>query len=228
MYLFIAKFALTYAWTVIINITAIRITKALRVDFVRQTLRQEISFFEAPASSVSGQITTNGNLINNGISEKLGLVVQALSMFVTAFVVAFVVQWKLALICLAIVPLNTVVTLGGIYIDALYEHRMFNIYSESSTLAQESFSTIRNAHAFWAFEKLTRRFDHILERARQIGKKKSPVYAVLFPIEFFSVIAGYALAFWQGIRMYSSGEIQNAGTVVTYVAFGHSLLTIIG
>lgn len=215
VYLFIAKFVLTYIWTVLVNITAIRTTKQLRVDFVRQTLRQEISFFDTPSSSVSGQITTNGNLINNGISEKLGLTIQAVSMFVSAFVVAFVVQWKLTLILMAIVPLNTIITLGCVWVDTIYEYRMFDIYSESGSIAEEAFSTIRTAHAFWAFPKLTTRFDAILERARQAGKNKSLVYAILFPVEFFSVIVGYALAFWQGMRMYSSGEIENPGTVVT-------------
>ncbi|TWU71353.1 hypothetical protein ED733_002989 [Metarhizium rileyi] len=217
VYLFIGKFLLTYLWTVLINITAIRTTKELRVDFVRQTLRQEISFFDSPSASVSGQITTNGNLVNNGISEKLGLIVQALSMFVSAFVVAFAVQWKLTLITLAIVPLNAIVTLACIYVDALYEYKMFDIYAESGSLAEEAFATIRTAHAFWAFPKLTLRFNRILERARQIGNKKSLVYAILFPVEFFSVIAGYALAFWQGMRMYASGEIQDPGTVVTVI-----------
>lgn len=136
-------------------------------------------------------------------------------MFISAFVVAFVVQWKLTLITLAIVPVNTIVTLGCIYVDTIYEYRMFGIYAESGSLAEEAFSTIRTAHAFWAFPKLTTRFNGILERARRIGSKKSLLYAILFPIEFFSVIAGYALAFWQGMRMYSSGEIDNPGTVVT-------------
>ncbi|GJN72403.1 hypothetical protein PLICBS_006476 [Purpureocillium lilacinum] len=217
VYLFIAKFALTYAWTVLVNITAIRTTKKLRVDFVRQTLRQEISFFDAPSSSVSGQITTNGNLVNNGISEKLGLTIQAVASFVTAFVVAFAVQWKLTLILLAIVPLNLIVTIWCVVEDTVLEYRMFDIYSESGSLAEEAFSTIRTAHAFWAFPKLVERFGTILERARRVGKRKSLIYAILFPVEFFCVIAGYALAFWQGIRMYSTGEIQQPGTVVTVI-----------
>lgn len=187
----------------------------MRVDFVRQTVRQEISFFDSPSSSLSGQITTNGNLINNGISERLGLTIQAIATFISAFILAFAVHWKLTLIILCIVPVNLFVTIVCIIYDTAYEYKMFDIYSESGSLAEEAFSTIRTAHAFWAFPKLSRRFDDILERARKIGKKKSFIYAILFPIESFLVISGYALAFWQGVRMYSSGEIQQPGTVVT-------------
>ncbi|KPM36679.1 Multidrug resistance protein 1 [Neonectria ditissima] len=217
VYLFIAKFALTYTWTMLISTTAIRTTKALRIDFVRQTLRQEISFFDSPSTSISGQITTNGNLINHGISEKLGLVITGLSTFITAFIVAFAVQWKLTLIVICIIPVNIIVTAVCVFFDIGYEYAMFDIYSRSGSLAEEAFATIRTAHAFWAFPKLSKRFTSILEDASKIGAKKSLVYAILFPIEFFCIFAGYGLAFWQGIRMYASGEITQPGTVVTVI-----------
>ncbi|KAF4982685.1 hypothetical protein FZEAL_1747 [Fusarium zealandicum] len=217
VYLFIGKFALTYLWTMLISIAAIRTTKSLRVDFVRHTLRQEVAFFDSPASSVPGQITTNGNLINQGISEKFGLTIVGLSTFVTAFIVAFAVQWKLTLIVIAIVPVNIVVTIVCVIIDIGYEYAMFDIYSRSSSLAEEAFSTIRTAHAFWAFPKLSKRFTSILEDARKIGKKKSLLYLILFPTEFFCIFSGYGLAFWQGMRMYASGEITQPGTVVTVI-----------
>lgn len=206
---------MTYIWTVLINITAIRTTKELRIAFVRQILRQEIPFFDAPSSSVSAQVTTNGNLINNGISEKLGITVQAISSFVAAFVVAFAVQWKLTLIVIGIVPVNIVVTIICVVYDTGYEYQMFDIYSKSGSLAEEAFSTIRTAHAFWAFPKLSRRFEAILDDAAKVGAKKSLIYAILFPVEFFCIFSGYGLAFWQGLRMYSEGEIKNPGTVVT-------------
>ncbi|KAJ3473257.1 hypothetical protein NLG97_g10417 [Lecanicillium saksenae] len=217
IYLFIGKFVLTYIWTVAVSITSIRVVKKMRVDFVRQTLRQEIPFFDAPSSSISSQITTNGNLITNGIAEKLGITIQALSTFVAAFVVAFVVQWKLTFIVISIVPVNIIVTVICVMFDMVYEYKMFDIYSKSGTIAEEAFATIRTAHAFWAFPKLSRRFTNVLEEARQVGNKKSLIYAILFPFEFFCIFAGYGLAFWQGMRMYASGEITQPGTVVTVI-----------
>lgn len=190
--------------------------KELRTDFLRQILRQEVSFFDTPSISISGQITTNGNLISSGISEKLGTTIQAMSSFVAAFVVAFAVQWKLTLIVMGIVPVNIIVTIICVMVDTNYEYQMFDIFGKAGSLAEEAFSSIRTAHAFWAFTKLTRRFDTILDDAAKIGAKKSTVYAILFPTEFFCIFAGYGLAFWQGMRMYSSGEIQNPGSVVTY------------
>jgi ATP-binding cassette subfamily B (MDR/TAP) protein 1 len=88
IYLFIAKFCLTYIWTVTVNISALRTTKRLRIDFLRQALRQDIAFFDqASNGAIAIQITTNGNLVNVGIAEKLGLAIQGVATFVAAFVV---------------------------------------------------------------------------------------------------------------------------------------------
>ena len=48
-------------------------------------------------------------------------------------------------------------------------------------------------------------------------KKKSVIYAVLFSSEYFCVYSGLALAYWQGYRMYRSGEVPDVGKVFTVV-----------
>lgn len=218
VYLFIAKFVLCYAWTVLISTNAIRTTRSLRLSFLSHTLGQEIAYFDSSeAGSVSGYVTTNGNLVNQGISEKLGLAVQAMSTFVTAFIVAFAVQWKLTLICICVVPTILIVTGVCMTIDTAQEKRIMSIYARAGRLAEETFASVRTVHAFWAYPKLARKYEDILHEAGEVGKKKSPNYAVLFSIEFFCIYSGYGLAFWQGVRMYRSGEIGQPGSVITVI-----------
>lgn len=76
---------------------AIRTTRVLYEDFLRQTLRQNIAFFDTNPESIYVQVTTNGNAINTGIAERLSLTVQALTTLTAAFIIAFAVQWKLTL-----------------------------------------------------------------------------------------------------------------------------------
>ena len=201
---------------VLISASAIRTTRALRIDFLRQTLRQDVGYFDAPDTpSITGQMTTNGNLINQGISEKLGITIQASSGFITAFIVAFAVQWKLTLIIVGVVPANLLVTFLTLGVDVGYENRIMKIYGRAGALAEEVFSSMRSVHAFCAYPKLSRRFDKILGDAKAIGDKKSRIYTLLFSFEFFAIFSAYALAFWRGIRMYASGEIAQPGTIVT-------------
>jgi ATP-binding cassette subfamily B (MDR/TAP) protein 1 len=218
VYLFIAKFAAVYIHSVLVSIAAIRTTKALRIDFIKAILRQNIAYFDSEeAASVTTQATTNGNNVNNGISEKLTLTIQGVSTFVSAFIIAFVVQWKLTLITISIVP--TIIVAVGICIafDTKNENTLLPIYSKAGLLAEEVFSTVRTVHAFWLNPLLSRKYDKLLGEAQAVGMRKSPIYAVLFSAEFFCVYCGYGLAFWQGIRMYARGEITESGDVFTVI-----------
>ncbi|KAK3372106.1 P-loop containing nucleoside triphosphate hydrolase protein [Podospora didyma] len=218
LYLFIGKFVLTYIWTSLISANAIRTTRALRIDFLKHTLRQEVGFFDSSeGGSVSGHVTTNGNLVNQGISEKLGLAVQAISTFVAAFVVAFAVQWKLTLITLGIVPAIIIVTAICMVIDTKQENEIMSINSRAGQLAEETFASIRTVHAFWAYPKMSRKYEAILDEAKAVGMRKGPNFAVLFSIEFFCIYSGYGLAFWQGIRMFQRGEVTEPGKVITVI-----------
>lgn len=218
VYLFLGKFVFTYIWTLLFSANGIKVTRALRIDFLKHTLRQEVAFFDSSeGGSVANHITTNTSLVNQGISEKLGLTIQATATFFAAFVVAFAVQWKLTLITLGIVPAIVIVTGICMAIDTVQENEIISIYSRAGQLAEEVFSTIRTAHAFWAYPKLSKKYEAILDEAKDVGRKKGPNYAVLFSTEFFCIYSGYALAFWQGVRMYHRGEISDPGTVVTVI-----------
>ena len=184
---------------------------------MRQTLRQEMAFFDSPTTSVSSQIVTNGNLISAGISEKLGVIIQAVSTFVAAFVVAFVVQWKLTLITCCVVPLNIAAIGAFVIFDAEKEGRMAEHCGQADALLEEALSSIQTVHAYWAFPKLSKQFAKIIDNAKKIGDSKTLFFTTILPIDAFCIYAAYALAFWRGIHMYVSGEVTEPGTVVTYV-----------
>ena len=69
-------------------------------------------------------------------------------------------------------------------------------------------------HAFWGQPKVLSKYEAILNDAEQEGMKKSLNYGVLFSMQYFCVLSGYGLAFWEGIRLYSSGEITKPGDVI--------------
>lgn len=114
-------------------------------------------------------------------------------------------------------PVIIIVTGICMGIDAKQENEIMTINSRASKLAEEVFASVKTAHAFWAFPKLSGKYAAILDDAKAVGAKKSPNYAVLFSIEFFCVYAGYGLAFWQGIRMYNEGEVSEPGQIVTVI-----------
>lgn len=216
VYMFLARFFFIYLHTVCVSIAAIRATKALRLDFLQSLLRQDMSYFDSKeAGSSSAKVTTNGNLVTNGISDRLSTTVQSCATVIAAFVVAFAVQWKLTLITICIVPAIIIVTGFCMAIEVNSEDKLLGILSRSSRLSEEVFSTISTVHAFWLQPVMAKRYEYFLAELEHVGRKKSPNYGVLFSTEFFCVCSGYGLAFWQGIRMFASSEIKDPGDIVT-------------
>ena len=160
-------------------------------------------------------MTTNGNLISNGISEKLGQAIQATSGIVVAFIIAFIVQWKLTLITATIAPVLIGVTSVSYGIESAHETRILRVYSAAGSLAEEIISSMKCVTAFTAQSRMLERYDVMLRKARAMGNKKSINLGILYMTEFFLVYCGFALSFWQGIRMFANGEIDEPGKVVT-------------
>ena len=190
----------------------------IRHAYLRSALSQEVAFYDiGSGGSIATQATSNGRLIQAGIAEKLGLGFQGVSAFVTAFIVAFVVQWKLTLICLCIAPAVIIVTGGVAAFEAKNETRILEIYAQSNSIAEGVLSSIRTVQAFEMRARLVRKFDEYLMDAHKVGKKNGPLFGALFSAEYTIIYLGFGLAFWQGIRMLARGEIDDPGTIFTYM-----------
>ena len=190
------------------------------------------------SSGINSSLTKlpDGNRVNQGIAEKLYTCVQGISLFFSAYIVALSVQWKLALITMTVVPAIILTIASMIAIDAPLETRIVSeracfikprvpdsspiqvrIYSRAAVIAQDAISSIKTIHAFGAQQKIIDRYDEYLERAQNEGNKKSLIYGVFFSCQTFLVMSGTALAFWEGFRLFQSGEIPTVGTVFTVV-----------
>jgi ATP-binding cassette subfamily B (MDR/TAP) protein 1 len=110
---------------------------------------------------------------------------------VSAFVVALAVQWKLALICVCILPTIVIVTGISATIDIMQESGISKIYSEAGLLAEEVFSSIATVHSYWLQPLMFKKYDTLLAETERLGSKKSPNYGVMFSTSFFCVYAGY-------------------------------------
>jgi ATP-binding cassette subfamily B (MDR/TAP) protein 1 len=125
------------------------------------------------------------------------------------------VQWKLTLITICIAPAILLITTICSAFLVIAENAILRVDSDAGSLAEEVFASMKTVHAFSAFEALTDKYEAFAGEARRLGVRQSGNMAVLYAGEFFCVYAGYGLAFWQGIRMYARGEIDEPGAVVT-------------
>jgi ATP-binding cassette subfamily B (MDR/TAP) protein 1 len=219
VYLAIGTFFATYISTVGFLYTGEHITTNLRVAYLESCLKQNIGFFDkVGAGEVAVKITSDANRIQDGISEKLGLLLAAISTLISGFVIGFIVSWKLTLILASsffAMFINTAIwgTLVGRYSIPL----MINT-AKASSLTQEMMSSIRVAIAFSSQDRLTAQYDRLLKIAQRDGFKVKAAIGMMIGIVMGLSHLSYGLGFWQGSNMLARGELEVNEVVTSIMA----------
>ncbi|KNB01543.1 hypothetical protein FOXG_04763 [Fusarium oxysporum f. sp. lycopersici 4287] len=216
VYIGIARLACTYIYSTLFTFVSFRVTNNIRQSYLRAALSQEISYFDHGTSgSIAMQGTSNGKLIQSGIADKLGLFFVSFTTFIASFIIAFISYWKLTLILICIMPAIMLVIGTMATIDAGIDSKNLRLLSQAAQYAETAFASIRTIKAFNLEPRIMHKYASVLDTSRQLCRKKSSVYGVMFAWQYFVIYAGMGLAFWQGIRMIARGEVDGIGTVFT-------------
>uniref|UniRef100_A0A4W5R2U3 ABC transmembrane type-1 domain-containing protein n=1 Tax=Hucho hucho TaxID=62062 RepID=A0A4W5R2U3_9TELE len=88
-------------WT----LAAGRQVKRLRKLFFHCIMQQEIGWFDVnETGELNTRLTDDIYKINEGIGDKVGMLIQSFTTFVAAFIIGFSKGWKLTLVILAVSP----------------------------------------------------------------------------------------------------------------------------
>ncbi|KAK5347548.1 multidrug-resistance transporter mdr2 [Exophiala xenobiotica] len=223
IYLAIGEFCLIYVSTVLFIYTGEHITAKVREQYLKAILRQNIGFFDKlGAGEVTTRITADTNLVQEAISEKVGLTLTGIAAFFAAFVIGFVKFWKLTLICMSSVVTIVVVMGAGGRFMAGWNKKSLASYAVGGSVAEEVLASIRNAVAFGTQDKLAKKYDVHLQEARRWGVRSKSTLACMIGALLCIIFLNYGLAFWMGSRFLVSGETTLAHilTIILAVMIG--------
>lgn len=209
IYLAIGEFVTIYISTVGFIYVGEHCTQKIRQEYLKAMLRQNIGFFDKLGpGEITTRITADTNLIQDGISEKSGLTLNAIATFVAAFVIAFAKFWKLTLILISTVIAIVVSTGSGSTFIIKWTAKSQEEYARGGTVAEEVISSIRNATAFNTQSTLARQYDGYLAESEKWGRKLQYVLATMIATMMTIVYLNYGLAFWQGSRFLVQGQME--------------------
>lgn len=141
--------------------------------------------------------------------------IQFVAMLIAGFAVAFAKEWRLTLATACILPATVLVYGISVPIELKLEKKVLDAQGKAAELAEEVLGSIRTVKSFNAEKKLVARYSALLEKGRKEGIKKAPNSGVQYSTIFTVIYCGYALCFWYGVRLYQTGLIRDAGTIVT-------------
>ncbi|KAI1346558.1 P-loop containing nucleoside triphosphate hydrolase protein [Xylaria sp. FL0043] len=219
----VAQLALIYIYGVCWNMFGERLAHRLREKYFRSLLRQEVSFFDnLPAGEVSSRLSADINTIKNGTSEKVGVYLGVVSLFITSYIIAFIKGPKLAGILVSLVPAFLIMTFGGGHYVGKYATRASEHIASASSIALESLSNVMVVHAFRANARLEAKFAAQLNSAKKEGIKKAVAVAIQSGLLYFIAFAASGLAYWQGsiiIADVVAGRVEgtSVGSIYTII-----------
>ncbi|UKZ76888.1 hypothetical protein TrVFT333_004603 [Trichoderma virens FT-333] len=184
-------------------------------EFATVYVSTNIAYFDnLGAGEITTRITADTNLIQDGISQKIGLTLTAIATFITAFIIAYVKYWKLALICTSTIVCLLLIMSGGSNFIIRFSKLSFQSFANGSTVAEEVISSIRTATAFGTHDRLARQYDSHLRAAEISGIKMQVIQAVMIGSLYAVMFWNYGLGFWQGSRFLVNGE-ADVGQILT-------------
>jgi len=207
VYLAIGTFVTVYISIVGFIYTGEHMSGKIREHYLASILRQNIGYFDKlGAGEITTRITADTNLVQEGLSEKVGLTMTALSTFVTAYVIGYIKYWKLTLI-LTTTIVAIVLVMAGLGIFFLKFNKLsLSSYAEGGTVVEEVISSVRNAVAFGTQRKLANEYDKHLAQAEIAGYRTKVLAGSLLGAMMCIMYFTYSLAFWLGSHYIRQGE----------------------
>ncbi|RLM00382.1 hypothetical protein CFD26_106875 [Aspergillus turcosus] len=216
VYLFIAKFCLTYFSMFCFRVVGLRVSAVIRLQYVQALFSQPISKVDqVSVGTVTNTITTLSNTIQQSISDKLAILFQSVALLFAAFIIAFKFSWALTLVTSSALLFVVVVCSVTLPLMTKIQQRIDKADEKHSSIAAEVFGSIRTVVSLGAQESLSKRYATWVEEARRRGHGLSFIIGIHFAMVFFALYASFSLAFWFGLKLYREGHIKEINTVIT-------------
>lgn len=190
-----------------------KIMYRVRVLSFRSLFEQNLQWHQSEGrtpSSLLSIITNDGNLLGGLSGSIIGTIFSILVNLVAAIILTHVVAWKIAVVCLAIVPLLLGVGIQQLRVLAQFEERHENAYAESVGIGVEAANSIKAIASLSLEHETLEVYRRSLKGPREETTLVSLHASVWLAGAFFIGNLGYALAYWWGSKQIISGKYSQA------------------
>ncbi|XP_062197001.1 ABC transporter B family member 21-like [Phragmites australis] len=186
------------------SVAGCRLIRRIRLMTFEKVVNMEIEWFDHPENSsgaIGARLSADAAKVRGLVGDALQLVVQNSTTLVAGLVIAFVSNWELSLIILALIPL---IGLNG-WIQMKFiqgfsaDAKM--MYEEASQVANDAVSSIRTVASFSAEEKVMDLYKKKCEGPLRTGIRTGIISGIGFGVSFFLLFGVYAASFYAGARL---------------------------
>ncbi|CAK9173411.1 unnamed protein product [Ilex paraguariensis] len=210
-----------------------RVTLRVREMMFSAILRNEIGWFDDTnntSSMLASRLESDATLLRTVVVDRTTILLQNVGLVVTAFIIAFILNWRLTLVVMATYPL----IISGHISEKLfmkgYGVNLSKAYLKANMLAGEAVSNIRTVAAFCSEEKVLDLYARELVEPSRHSFTRGQIAGILYGVSQFFIFSAYGLALWYGsvlmgkeISTFKSVMKSFMVLIVTALAMGETL-----
>ncbi|CAM6127718.1 unnamed protein product [Calypogeia fissa] len=197
-----------------------RLTMRVREMMFKAILRFEVGWFDYDdnnSSLVASRLAADATLVRAAVGDRVSTIMQNGALTLTAFVIAFVLQWKVTLVILATFPL----LIGAAIAEQLFLKGfggdLQNSYARASMVAGEAVGNIRTVAAFCAEDKVLGLFRYELLKPARSAIVRGQVSGIGYGFSQCCMYSSYGIALWYSSTLVKKGDANFGDVMKTFM-----------
>ncbi|KAM0941978.1 putative ABC-type xenobiotic transporter [Dioscorea sansibarensis] len=175
------------------------LTKRVREKMLFAVLRNEIAWFdqeEHASARVAARLSLDAHNVRSAIGDRISVIVQNSALMLVACTAGFVLQWRLALVLVAVFPVVVAATvLQKMFMNG-FSGDLEAAHAKATQIAGEAVANVRTVAAFNSETKITKLFAENLQTPLRRCFWKGQIAGSGFGVAQFLLYASYTLGLW--------------------------------
>ncbi|KAK9058807.1 hypothetical protein SSX86_023650 [Deinandra increscens subsp. villosa] len=196
------------------------LTKRVREKMLAAVLKNEMAWFdqeENESSRVAARLSLDANNVRSAIGDRISVIMQNSALMLVACTAGFVLQWRLALVLIAVFPVVVAATvLQKMFMEG-FSGDLEGAHAKATQLAGEAVANMRTVAAFNSEAKIVNIFTTRLDTPLRRCFWKGQIAGSGFGIAQFLLYGSYALGLWYASWLVKHGISDFSKTIRVFM-----------
>ncbi|XP_021747650.1 ABC transporter B family member 1 [Chenopodium quinoa] len=196
------------------------LTKRVREKMMAAVIKNEMAWFdqeENESARIAARLSLDANNVRSAIGDRISVIMQNSALMLVACTAGFVLQWRLALVLIAVFPVVVAATVLQKMFLKGFSGDLEAAHAKATQLAGEAVSNVRTVAAFNSETKIVGLFTRNLEIPLRRCFWKGQIAGSGYGIAQFALYASYALGLWYASWLVKHGISDFSKTIRVFM-----------
>ncbi|CAI0469180.1 unnamed protein product [Linum tenue] len=202
------------------DIVGENLTKRVREKMLAAVLKNEMAWFDQEdneSARIAARLALDANNVRSAIGDRISVIVQNTALLLVACTAGFVLQWRLALVLIAVFPVVVAATVLQKMFMQGFSGDLEAAHAKGTQLAGEAIANLRTVAAFNSESKIIGLFSSNLEVPLRRCFWKGQIAGSGYGIAQFALYASYALGLWYASWLVKHGISDFSKTIRVFM-----------